>query len=100
MTPDIQRAVPLLACMAHPIRLSVLVRLHRVGPANVGTLCSELDVEQSSLSHHLRQLRTAGLVRSERDGKRVLYRLDDAHIGCIVEDTLQHAEELHAREAS
>lgn len=87
-------AVDLLACMAHPVRLAVLVRLHRQGPAHVGALASELDVEQSALSHHLRQLRQARLVVGERDGRRVRYALHDAHVGCIVEDTLQHAAEL------
>lgn len=93
-TLALERAVDLLACMAHPVRLSVLARLHREGPANVGTLCGELGVEQSALSHHLRHLRTARLVIGERQGKRVTYRLQDDHVGCIVEDTLQHAAEL------
>jgi len=90
----IERAVDLLGCMAHPVRLAVLVRLHRDGPANVGALCAELDVDQSALSHHLRHLRAARLVVGERQGKRVIYRLHDEHVGCIVEDTLQHAAEL------
>ena len=90
----LERAVDLLACMAHPTRLAVLARLHRQGPAHVGTLREELGVEQSALSHHLRHLREARLVVGERDGKRVEYQLHDAHIGCIVEDTLQHAAEL------
>jgi DNA-binding transcriptional ArsR family regulator len=99
MTADIpsvtlERAVDLLSCMAHPVRLAVLARLHRSGPANVSTLREELSVEQSALSHHLRHLRDARLVVGERQGKQVVYRLHDAHIGCIVEDTLQHAAEL------
>ena len=94
----VERAVDILACMAHPVRLAVLARLHRVGPANVGTLCEELDVEQSALSHHLRHLRATRLVVGERDGKRVNYRLQDEHVGCIVEDTLQHAAELDVAE--
>lgn len=94
----LERAVDLLACMAHPVRLAVLVRLHRKGPANVGTLREELAVEQSALSHHLRHLRAARLVVGEREGKRVTYRLQDEHVGCIVEDTLQHAAELESAE--
>ena len=90
----LERAVDILACMAHPIRLSVLVRLHRQGPADVGTMRQELGVEQSALSHHLRHLREARLVVGDRQGKRVEYRLHDDHVGCIVEDTLQHAAEL------
>lgn len=96
----LERAVDLLSCMAHPVRLAVLARLHRDGPANVGTLCEELDVEQSALSHHLRHLRTARLVAGERQGKRVTYRLQDEHVGCIVEDTLQHVAELECEEGA
>ena len=65
---DLERAVDLLACMAHPVRLAVLLRLHREGPANVSGLMDELGVEQSALSHHLRHLRNARLVVGERDG--------------------------------
>lgn len=96
----LERAVDLLSSMAHPIRLGVLVRLHRTGPANVGTLCEELGVEQSGLSHHLRHLRSARLVVGERQGKQVTYRLQDEHVGCIVEDTLQHAAELDGDEGA
>jgi len=92
----LERAVDLLACMAHPVRLAVLARLHREGPAHVGVLCEELGVEQSALSHHLRHLRDARLVVGERDGRRVCYRLHDHHVGCIVDDTLQHAAELES----
>lgn len=90
----LERAVDLLACMAHPVRLEVLARLHRQGPATVGTLQELTGAEQSALSHHLRRLRDAGLVDADRLGKHVLYRLRDAHVGCIVEDTLAHAAEL------
>ncbi len=89
----LERAVELLACMAHPARLGVLARLHRDGPASVGELTEALGVEQSVLSHHLSHLRAARLVVGERDGRRVVYRNHDEHVGQIVEETLRHAEE-------
>ena len=45
------------------------------GPKHVSELMEILDVEQSLLSHHLAQLREAGLVEATRDGKAVLYQL-------------------------
>lgn len=96
---QLERAVDLLSCMAHPVRLAVLVRLHKEGPASVGTLIDELAVEQSALSHHLRHLRGARLVVGEREGRRVVYRLHDDHIGCILDDTLDHAAEDHGDHA-
>ena len=89
----LERAVELLSTMAHPVRLGVLARLHRVGPACVTELVDELGVEQSVLSHHLGHLRAARLVVGERQGRRVVYRNHDAHVGHIVEETLRHADE-------
>ena len=95
----IDDAVTLLHCMAHPVRLAVLAHLTRYGAANVATLSEALDVEQSALSHHLRQLRDVRLVAGERVGKFVFYRLLDEHVGCIVDDTLRHVAERGAEDS-
>lgn len=63
-----------LKVLADETRLAVL-ELLMGGPQHVGELNESLDVEQSLLSHHLKILRDAGLVESQRDGKQVLYRL-------------------------
>ncbi len=95
-SPDQAAAtVRLLAAMAHPIRVRVLLALGRSGPMAVGDLQDCLDVEQSALSHQLRALRDANLVVGDRDGRRVIYRLDDQHVAHIVEDALAHAIEHH-----
>jgi DNA-binding transcriptional ArsR family regulator len=90
---EVRGAVALLSVMSHEIRLRVLVALSRCGPMAVGRLQELLGVEQSALSHQLRTLRDAGLVVGERDGKQVIYRLDDDHVAHVVEDTLAHAAE-------
>lgn len=90
----VERAVDLLAAMAHPTRLAVLLWLHRRGPTAVGDLVVAFDSEQSAMSHHLSLLRARRLVTTERQGKRVLYRLVDAHVGCMVEDAVRHAAEV------
>ena len=63
-----------LKVLADETRLAV-VELLMEGPRHVGEMMETLGVEQSLFSHHLRILRDAGLVTSERDGKAVLYRL-------------------------
>jgi len=63
-----------LKVLADPTRLAVIESLMG-SPKHVGTLATDLNVEQSLLSHHLQTLRDAGLVEAERDGKAVLYRL-------------------------
>lgn len=64
----------LLKVLADETRLAVLQEL-MAGPKHVGEINAGLGLEQSLLSHHLKVLREAGLVESERDGKAVLYRL-------------------------
>lgn len=63
-----------LRVLADPTRLSV-VELLMAGPKRVGELNEVLGVEQSLLSHHLRVLRDAGFVMTERDGKGIRYDL-------------------------
>jgi len=64
----------LLKLLADETRLAVVRKLID-GPKHVGQINETLQLEQSLLSHHLRVLRDAGLIVSQRDGKAVLYSL-------------------------
>lgn len=66
----------LLKVLADETRLAVVEQLLD-GPKHVGEMNATLAIEPSLLSHHLKVLREAGLVTSQRDGKQVLYRLAD-----------------------
>jgi ArsR family transcriptional regulator len=63
-----------LAVLADPTRLAVLEVLMR-GPCHVTAINESLGIPRNLLSHHLRVLREAGLVRANRDGKAVQYAL-------------------------
>ncbi len=52
-----------------------------------------LGMEQSAISHQLRLLRSAHLVRARRDGKSAFYSLDDDHVRQIFELGLNHVTE-------
>ncbi len=69
-----KRCAAQLKILSDQTRLAVMRALMR-SPRHVGELGAALNIEQSLLSHHLRALREAGLVETERDGKAVLYRL-------------------------
>ncbi|VAX39365.1 Transcriptional regulator, ArsR family [hydrothermal vent metagenome] len=85
--------VNLLKILADETRLAVVRQLIN-GPKHVGEINSALGLEQSLLSHHLKILREAGLVISERDGKSVMYSLaaefkgsgsgDAVNLGCCL----------------
>lgn len=49
-----------------------------------------LNMTQSAISHQLRVLKQAKLVKSRRDGKQIFYSLDDAHIVSIIKMGIEH----------
>lgn len=51
-----------------------------------------LGMSQSSISHQLRVLKAARLVKYRKEGKTVYYSLDDEHIGNIFDAGLKHIE--------
>lgn len=59
----------------------------------VGELAEELRMTQSAISHQLRILKQAHLIRSQRIGRRVVYSLADAHVRTMIDQGLQHIEE-------
>lgn len=60
------------------------------GEMCVYNLSEYLQMGQSAISHQLRILRSAGLVRPRREGKTVYYSLDDKHIELIYNIGLAH----------
>ena len=56
----------------------------------VGDIATALNMTQSAISHQLRLLKTAGLVRSRKAGKTVYYTLDDGHVHDIFALGLEH----------
>ena len=56
-------------------------------------LAALLNVSQSAISHQLRTLKGARLVRYRREGKVIYYSLDDEHIKHIFDEGLKHISE-------
>ena len=53
-------------------------------------ICELMNMTQSAVSHQLRVLRQAKLVKYRKQGKQVLYTLDDEHIGSIITAAWEH----------
>jgi len=60
---------------------------------SVQDLADRLGLSQSLTSHHLRLLRAARLMRTERRGKQIFYRAADEHVRRVVADMVEHVEE-------
>lgn len=63
------------------------------GERCVCDLAGLVGLSESAISHQLRLLRAAHLVRVRRAGRMAFYSLDDHHVVGLVHDTRKHVEE-------
>ena len=70
-------------------RLSIVVYLMDK-PASVGEITEFLGMSQPAISHHLRLLKDARILKAEKKGKQVYYSLNDNHVKNIIESGLVH----------
>ena len=56
-------------------------------------LAESLNMTQSAVSHQLKILKTARLVKARRDGKQMIYSLADEHVRSIIDQGKEHIEE-------
>ncbi|MBK8839861.1 MAG: helix-turn-helix transcriptional regulator [Hyphomonadaceae bacterium] len=97
-----KNAVIALSALAHEGRLAAFRLLVKAGPAGLpaGEIAQRLKTLPSSLSSNLMLLSNAGLVKSERDGRSIIYRANfDAMgrlLGFLVEDCCNGAPEVCA----
>ena len=78
--------------MGDPTRLKLLMALE-TNRLCVTDLSCALDMTLSAVSHQLRVLRNAKLVKKTKIGKEVYYELDDEHIKDILDKGLYHVKE-------
>jgi ArsR family transcriptional regulator len=81
-----QVAISALAALAQETRLDVFRLLVRSGPEGlpVGAIAEALEVPAATLSFHLKELRSAGLVRCEREGRSRIYSPDFSAVGALM----------------
>ncbi len=72
----LQYSSELLRALAHPLRLKILEFIDKNNEINVNKIYNTLQIEQSITSQHLKVLRMAGVVNTEKDGKFVHYSID------------------------
>ena len=59
----------------------------------VGDIAQLLNLSQSAVSHQLKLLKDAKLVKFRREGKIIFYALDDEHVRTIISMGMEHVEE-------
>ena len=79
----------LFRLFADTTRIKILYALMD-GEKSVAALADAVNVSQSAVSHQLRNLRQAHLVKFNREGKQTIYALSDTHVYTMLEQGMTH----------
>lgn len=86
---DLKELSNIFKALSDPTRLNIIYILSK-SPLCVCDIATVLDMSQSAISHQLRILRDLNLVKNIRQGKLIIYSLDDDHVLKIFEEGLVH----------
>lgn len=86
---ELAQAAELFKILSDPTRMRIVDAL-LAAELCVCEIAEFVDMTQSAVSHQLRILRAARLVRYRKEGKNVFYSLDDAHVRTLITQALDH----------
>jgi len=89
---SIEAVAQVFRLLSDPTRVRLVDALSH-GERCVCDLAALVGTSESAISHQLRLLRTARLVRVRRTGRMAFYALDDHHVIGLLHDTRKHVEE-------
>jgi len=75
--------------LGDPTRMKIILALEN-GDLCVNDLTKRLQMEQSAISHQLKILKKAQVVKSSKKGKNVFYSFDDDHVQQILSIAIEH----------
>jgi len=79
-------AVDMLAALAYEARLNIFRFLVKTGPtgASAGDVAKACNITASTLSHHLNQMRNAGLIERRRDSRSLIYFANFTNVSTLI----------------
>jgi ArsR family transcriptional regulator len=93
---EIQDLAEFFKVFGDPTRIRILFLL-KTGEYCVHDISSLVEMNQTAVSHQLKSLRQARLVKYRKQGKQVFYSLNDSHIEKILAIGLSHQGETEGR---
>ncbi len=89
---SVEAVAEVFKLLGDPTRVRLVDALS-LGERCVCDLAAIVGLSESAVSHQLRLLRAARLVRVRRAGRHAFYALDDHHVIGLLHDTRKHVEE-------
>ena len=90
--PQLLRIAETYRLLGDPTRLRILIACLE-GPVSVSDIAARTGASPSLVSHNLRLLRTARLVRGERRLRKIFYQTADDHVRHMLTDIIDHSAE-------
>ncbi len=87
---ELEPLTQLFRLLGDATRARLLYALLEAGELCVCDLSAVTGTPETNVSHALRLLRTAGIVRARRDGRMMFYSLDDAHVRLLLDVSREH----------
>ena len=84
LEPKILEAAQLMEMLSQPVRLRLMCILLE-GEQSVHHLADSTNLSQPAMSHHLKKLRDADLVKTRRDGQTIYYSLKGNEVIQVLE---------------
>lgn len=75
-TEEQNQVAALAKAFAHPARVAILQQIFKVNNCICGDLVEEIGLAQATISQHLRELKTIGLIKGNIEGTSVCYCID------------------------
>ena len=74
------KAADFAKAIAHPARIAILQILAKTNACYCGDITEELPLAQSTVSQHLKALKSAGIIKGEIEGVKVCYCFDEENL--------------------
>ncbi|MEL7533530.1 MAG: metalloregulator ArsR/SmtB family transcription factor, partial [Bacteroidota bacterium] len=80
----LKRVARLMKTVSHPVRLSIIDLLLEKGAMSVTDIYENVGISQSNASQHLKALEDVGVLGSDRNGKSILYQIQNQQIAQLL----------------
>jgi DNA-binding transcriptional ArsR family regulator len=88
-TDEQNKLATLLKALAHPARLSILEQIIQSKACICGDLAEELGLAQATISQHLKELKSAGIIKGTIEGVTVCYCINEPIWNLLRDDLIQ-----------
>lgn len=75
-TEEVNEIASLMKALAHPARIAIVEHLLKVNSCICGDIVNELSLAQPTVSQHLKELKSSGIIQGEIEGTSICYCLN------------------------